>query len=139
MAQVIASSPNNISTETEAGNIHNFFVNMLAKLLGTKIQPIYDNKITIEPNVKEANIYLSSIENMSGSKIELIGPDGKSKALENNAQIRFYKDKYSAVIELFEPEPGVYTIKTSTDQIKVVSIGYIPSYEYVLSASVVDL
>lgn len=134
----IASAPNNVSTETDAGNIHNFFVSMLAKLLGTKIQPIYDNKITIEPNVKEANIYMSSIEDMSDATIELIGPDGKSKALENNDQIRFYKDKYSAVIKLFEPEPGIYTIKTSTDQIKVVSIGYIPSYEYVLSASVVD-
>lgn len=134
----IASSPENISTETDAGNMHGFFVNMLAKLLGTKIQPIYDNKIKIEPNVKEANIYMSSVEDMSGAVIELIGPGGSSIALENNDSIRFYKDKYSAVIKLFEPQPGEYTIKTSTDQIKVLSIGYIPSYEYILSARVVD-
>lgn len=134
----IASTPENISTETDAGNIHSFFVNMLAELLGTKIQPIYDNRIQIEPNVKEANIYMSSVEDMSDATIELFDPNSNNILLENNENVRFYKDKYSAVIKLFDPQPGEYMVKTSTDQIEVISIGYIPSYEYVLSAKVVD-
>ena len=134
----IATSAEHVSTETEPGKIHDFFVNILADLFDSIPMPIYENSFTIEPNVKEANVYLSSISDLTNVDISLEGPDGNTISLENNESVWFYKSKYSAVIKLFTPNIGKYTIRTSDENISIVSLGYIPLYEYTLSSSMVD-
>lgn len=133
----IASDPGTISTETDASNIHTFFVNMLADLIGSKIQSVTSGEIEIEPNVKEANIYLSSPSDLTSVAIEMTAPDGSQVALENSDRIRFYKDSYSAVIKMFSPEPGTYKLDVSAEDVEI-SVGYVAAYEYVLSSSVTD-
>lgn len=132
----IATSEEHISTETDPNNIHQFFVKVLTDVIGGKIQSVTDT-IKIEPNVKEANIYMNSLEDISDVEVTLQKPDGTMINLENNDDTRFYKSKYSAVIKLFKPEAGEYTITTSKENIEI-DVGYIPSYEYILDSRVVD-
>lgn len=134
----IATSPETISTETQPEKIHGFFVKMLQDLFRGTPMEIYDNVVPIKRNVKEANIYMNATEDMSNIDISLVGPDGKDIALQGNNDVRFYKGKFSAVIKLFNPTPGDYTIKTSSDKIKV-TLGYIPFYEYILSSGIYDV
>ena len=133
----IATSENTISTEIEPSNIHDFFVKMLLDLIGAKMPEIYDNKIPIEPNVKEANIYISSAEKISDVTIGLKTPSGDDIPLENKDDIWFLKDDFSAVIKLFDPEPGIYTLTTSRDNINI-TVGYVPFYDYTLHSEIVD-
>lgn len=133
----IATDADKISTETDPANIHEFFVDMLADLTGGKPNLITNGEILVEPNVKEANIYLSSPEDFSEVSIDLKDPDGNAIALENNDSLRCYRSGYSAVIKLFNPDPGTYKIAVSAANVEI-SVGYLPAYEYVLSSSIVD-
>lgn len=130
----IATDADKISTETDPAKIHKFFLNMLAELTGGKIT---EGKIVVEPNVKEANIYLSSSKDFSDVSIALEDPDGNTIGLENSDSLRFYRSNYSAVIKLFDPEAGTYNVKVSSDDVDI-AVGYLPAYEYVLSSSIVD-
>ena len=133
----IVTSDDNISTETDPEKIKDFFTEMLADLTGVKIPQIYDNKIKIEPNVKEANIYLSSDQSLADVVITIENPNGNSVDLENNDKVWFFKGEYVAVIKMFSPAPGVYTVGTSSDAVNI-TVGYIPSYEYILKSEIVN-
>ncbi len=133
----IVTSPETISTETDPAKIHEFFVKMLLDLIGAKIPEIYDNKIPIEPNVKEANIYISSAEDMTDVTVGLTDPSGNSIPMENSEKVWFFKDSYSAVIKLFDPAPGEYVISTSREDINI-TVGYVPFYDYTLRSEIVD-
>ena len=133
----IATDADKISTETDPANIHEFFIRMLADLTGGIPNPVTNGEILVEPNVKEANIYLSSPEDFSAVSIELKNPDGNTIELENSDSLRFYRSNYSAVIKLFNPDPGTYNVKVSSENVDI-SVGYLPAYEYVLSSSIVD-
>ena len=133
----IVTSDDNISTETDPEKIKDFFTEMLADLTGVKIPQIYDNKIKIEPNVKEANIYLSSDQSLADVVITIEDPNGNSVDLENNDKVWFFKGEYVAVIKMFSPAPGVYTVGTSSDAVNI-TVGYIPSYEYILKSEIVN-
>lgn len=131
----IADSANRITTKTDAKSINDYFNLVIAELMESKIASIVDNKIEIAPNVKEANINIISDKEISDNKIKLIGPDGKEISFKNS-NAKLFKYKYSAVIKLYEPETGVYTIKTS-DPAKIIA-KYIPYYEYTLKSSILD-
>lgn len=133
----IVSSDDNISTETDPEKIKDFFTKMLADLTGVKIPQIYDNKIKIEPNVKEANIYLSSDQSLRDVTITLEDFNGNPVDLENNDKVWFFKGEYVATIKMFSPPAGVYTVGTSSDAVNI-TVGYIPSYEYILKSEIVD-
>lgn len=133
----IASAPENVSTETDPSKIHEFFEAMLARLIGSKEQKISGDEVRIEPNVKEANISISSPEDLSEIEVILTGPDGNEIPLVDSESVRYYKGKYSAVIKLFRPEPGVYKVTTSAEWVKAL-LGYLASYEYVLNTQLVD-
>lgn len=133
----IATDADKISTETDPANIHEFFIRMLADLTGGIPNPVTNGEILVEPNVKEANIYLSSPSDFSAVSIELKNPDGNTIALENSDSLRFYRSDYSAVIKLFNPDPGTYNVEVSSADVDI-SVGYLPAYEYVLSSSIID-
>lgn len=133
----IATDADKISTETDPANIHEFFIRMLADLTGGIPNPVTNGEVLVEPNVKEANIYLSSPSDFSAVSIELKNPDGNTIALENSDSLRFYRSDYSAVIKLFNPDPGTYNVEVSSEDVDI-SVGYLPAYEYVLSSSIVD-
>ena len=133
----IASSKDKVSTEIDPVKIHEFFVKMLADLTGGVPMPITNGDIEIESNVKEANIYLSSAQDFSNVEIKLTDPSGNAISLENNEALHFYRSAYSAVIKLFNPEPGTYKIVVSANDVEI-SVGYLPAYEYVLSSAIID-
>ncbi len=134
----IATDEEKVSTETDPANIHSYFVRMLADLLGGIPNSITNGEIDIEPNVKEANIYLSSSEDISDVDISLTDPHGSELPMENGDMLRFYRSDYSGVIKLFKPEPGIYKITIGSSDVNIVSVGYLPSYEYLLSSSIED-
>lgn len=131
----IADSTNRITTKTDAKSISDYFNLVIAELMASKIVPMIDNKIEIAPNVKEANINIISDKEISDTKIRLIGPNGKEISFKNS-KAKLFKYKYSAVIKLYDPEAGTYTIKTS-DSAKITA-KYIPYYEYTLKSRVLD-
>lgn len=133
----IATDADKISTEIDPAHIHDFFVKMLADLTGGIPNQVTNGEIKIEPNVKEANIYLNSSENFSSVEIQLLDPDGNAMALENSDSMRFYRSNYAAVIKMFGPKPGTYKITVSQENVNI-SVGYLPAYEYVLSSSILD-
>lgn len=133
----IATDAEKISTESDPSNIHNFFVGMLADLTGGVPNQITNGEIKVEPNVKEANIYLSSKQDFSGVAIQLQDPNGNTIDLASNDSLKLYRSNYAAVIKMFNPEPGTYKIKVSQTDVEIF-VGYLPAYEYVLSSSIVD-
>ena len=133
----IATDADKISTEIAPAHIHDFFVKMLADLTGGIPNQVTNGEIKIEPNVKEANIYLNSSENFSSVEIQLLDPDGNAMALENSDSMRFYRSNYAAVIKMFGPKPGTYKITVSQENVNI-SVGYLPAYEYVLSSLILD-
>ena len=133
----IASNDTWISTETDPNNIQDFFYFMIATLMNGFVEEITDNKITIKDNVKEANVYLKSKESLDDIKISLTDPDGNTIDLEDNDEVRFYKDPYTAVIKLYSPDEGTYIISTSSDKVEV-NVGYVAFYEYYLMSSITD-
>lgn len=133
----IATDADKISTEIDPAHIHDFFVKMLADLTGGIPNQVTNGEIRIEPNVKEANIYLSSPEDFSNAEIQLLDLDGNAMALENSDSMRFYRSNYAAVIKMFGPRPGTYKITVSQENVNI-SVGYLPAYEYVLSSSISD-
>ena len=135
--QSIATSEQTISTESDPVKIKEFFNLMLADLTDVNIPTIYGNRIVIEPNVKEANIYVSSAENLSNVTIGLDDPDGNPVPLESSDKSWFFKGEYVAVIKLFTPLAGTYTVTSSSDAVNI-TVGYIPSYEYILESEIVD-
>ena len=133
----IATDADKISTEIAPAHIHDFFVKMLADLTGGIPNQVTNGEIKIEPNVKEANIYLNSSENFSSVEIQLLDPDGNAMALENSDSMRFYRTNYAEVIKMFGPKPGTYKITVSQENVNI-SVGYLPAYEYVLSSLILD-
>lgn len=133
----IATDTDKISTVTDPAHIHDFFVKMLSDLTGGIPNQVTNGEIKIEPNVKEANIYLSSTEDFSNVEIQLLDADGNAVSLENSDSMRFYRSNYAAVIKMFGPKPGTYKITVSQENVNI-SVGYLPAYEYVLSSSILD-
>ena len=133
----IATDTDKISSVTDPAHIHDFFVKMLSDLTGGIPNQVTNGEIKIEPNVKEANIYLSSPEDFSNVEIQLLDVDGNAVSLENSDSMRFYRSNYAAVIKMFGPKPGTYKITVSQENVDI-SVGYLPAYEYVLSSSILD-
>ena len=121
----IATDTDKISTVTDPAHIHDFFVKMLSDLTGGIPNQVTNGEIKIEPNVKEANIYLSSTEDFSNVEIQLLDADGNAVSLENSDSMRFYRSNYAAVIKMFGPKPGTYKITVSQENVNILSLIHI--------------
>jgi len=128
------------SSKTKANEIYEFCMQMIAELIGTTPIPISNDEIYIGPYVKEANIYISSIDGLEipDQSITLTDPNGKNVPLTNSPTLRFHKSKYSAVIKLFDPQQGTWKIEMKNFNGKA-SIGYVALYQFNLSSKIVDV
>jgi hypothetical protein len=132
----IANSDNRITTQTDAESIGEYFNLVLAELMDSQSIPIIDNTVEIASNVKEANINITSSSKIADANIKLIGPDGNEINFDNNDSSKLFTYEYSAVIKLYKPTPGTYTIQTNKNV--VISATYIPYYEYTLKSSILN-
>ncbi|MCD8029203.1 MAG: VWA domain-containing protein [Erysipelotrichaceae bacterium] len=125
----IADSENRITTKTDAGSISEYFNTVIAELLGSNVVEVINNQIEIADNVKEANINITCDEDISTVGLELLDEDGNTITFDGtNAKLFTYT--YSAVIKLYDPSPGIYTIQTTKDV--EISATYIPYYDFTL-------
>lgn len=132
----VADSKNRITTKTDASSINDYFNLVVAELMGSNTVAITNNKVNIAPNVKEANINITCNEKIANANIRLIAPDGKEIVFKNNDNAKLFTYDSSAVIKLYKPVAGIYTIKTNNN-IKI-SATYIPYYEYTLKSVILD-
>lgn len=132
----IADSDNRITTQTDAKSINDYFNTVIAELMGSNTIPVVDNKIEIASNVKEANINISCNDKVNDAGIKLIDNNGNEVNFNNNQNAKLYLYEYSAVIKLYEPVAGTYTIVTNKNI--NISATYIPYYQYVLNTSIID-
>ncbi|MCD7808109.1 MAG: VWA domain-containing protein [Erysipelotrichaceae bacterium] len=131
----IADSDNRITTKTDASSISEYFNTVIAELLGSNVVEVVNNQIEIAENVKEANINITCDEDISTVGLTLLDEDGNIITFDDtNAKIYTYT--YSAVIKLYDPDPGIYTIQTSKDV--EISATYIPYYDFTLDVSVLN-
>ena len=138
LKEIAESTGGSFSSKTEASEIHEFFVDMLADLLGTVSQSVTNGEIEIDKYVKEANIYITSKDSteIPDDSITLYDPDGNEVDLENNSDVVFYQSTYSAVIKLYNPEAGTWKVKADFDG--EISVGYVALYEFYLESVVLD-
>lgn len=132
----IANSQNRITTKTDASSIGDYFNIVIAELMGSNTVTVVDNEIQIAPNVKEANINITSNSKLGNAGISLINSDGDEVDFKDDQVARLYMYEYSCVIKLYDPKPGKYIIETSQDVL--ISATYIPYYDYVLENKILD-
>ncbi|MCD7892858.1 MAG: VWA domain-containing protein [Erysipelotrichaceae bacterium] len=131
----IADSDNRITTKTDASSISEYFNTVIAELLGSNVVDVVNNQIEIADNVKEANINITCDEDISTIGLELLDDEGNTVTFDgSNAKLFTYT--YSAVIKLYDPTPGIYTIQTNKDV--EISATYIPYYDFTLDVSLLN-
>lgn len=131
----IADSDNRITTKTDASSISEYFNTVIAELLGSNVVEVINNQIEIADNVKEANINITCDEDISTVGLQLLDEEGNIVTFDGtNAKIYTYT--YSAVIKLYDPDPGIYTIQTNKNV--EISATYIPYYDFTLDVSILS-
>ncbi len=131
----IADSDNRITTKTDASSISEYFNTVIAELLGSNVVEVVNNQIEIADNVKEANINITCDEDISTIGLTLLDEDGNTVTFDGNSA-KLFTYTYSAVMKLYDPYPGIYTIQTTKDV--EISATYIPYYDFTLDVSLLN-
>ncbi|MCD7840655.1 MAG: VWA domain-containing protein, partial [Erysipelotrichaceae bacterium] len=131
----IADSDNRITTQTDAGSISEYFNTVIAELLGSNVVDVVNNQIEIADNVKEANINITCDEDINTIGLTLLDEEGNTVTFDGNGA-KLFTYTYSAVMKLYDPSPGTYTIQTTKDV--DISATYIPYYDFTLDVSLLS-